>query len=165
MKFFKHELSDVQTKSIGENTKIWQFVVILPGAHIGCNCNINANVFIENDVFIGDNVTIKCGVQVWDGVSIENDVFIGPNVTFTNDLIPTSKKYPEKFEKTIVKKGASIGAGNVSAAASFNLSLKEMTDTTFNVYSTSGGNYIKTFVKITGINSGITTTFEVRIEN
>ena len=110
MKFFKHELSDVQTKSIGENTKIWQFVVILPGAHIGCNCNINANVFIENDVFIGDNVTIKCGVQVWDGVSIENDVFIGPNVTFTNDLIPTSKKYPEKFEKTIVKKGASIGA-------------------------------------------------------
>lgn len=110
MKFFKHKLSDVQTKSIGENTKIWQFVVVLPGANIGCNCNINANVFIENDVIIGDNVTIKSGVQVWDGVSIENDVFIGPNVTFTNDLIPASKKYPEKFEKTIIMKGASIGA-------------------------------------------------------
>lgn len=110
MKFFKHKLSDVQTKSIGENTKIWQFVVVLPAANIGCNCNINANVFIENDVIIGDNVTIKSGVQVWDGVTIENDVFIGPNVTFTNDLIPASKKYPEKFEKTIVKKGASIGA-------------------------------------------------------
>ena len=82
----------------------------MPDAHIGNNCNINANVFIENDVFIGDNVTIKCGVQIWDGVSIENDVFIGPNVTFTNDLIPISKHYPEKFEKTIVKKGASIGA-------------------------------------------------------
>lgn len=110
MKFFKHELSDVQSTNIGKNTKIWQFVVVLPDAHIGNNCNINANVFIENDVFIGDNVTIKCGVQIWDGVSIENDVFIGPNVTFTNDLIPISKHYPEKFEKTIVKKGASIGA-------------------------------------------------------
>jgi hypothetical protein len=66
---------------------------------------------------------------------------------------------------SVYEKGASIGAGNVSAAASFTLSLKEMTDTTFNVYSTSGGNFIKTFVKLTGINSGITTTFEVRIEN
>ena len=101
MKFFKHELSDVQTKSIGENTKIWQFVVVLPGAHIGCNCNINANVFIENDVFIGDNVTIKCGVQVWDGVSIENDVFIQHDyesvIFFPNGL-------PEKFEKTSIFK-------------------------------------------------------------
>ena len=110
MKFFKHHLSDVQATNIGENTKIWQFVVVLPDAHIGNNCNINANVFIENDVFIGDNVTIKSGVQIWDGVSIEENVFIGPNVTFTNDIIPISKQYPVKFEKTIVKKGASIGA-------------------------------------------------------
>ena len=66
---------------------------------------------------------------------------------------------------SVYEKGASIGSGNISATTSFNLSLKEMTDTTFNVYSTSGGNFIKTFIKVTGINSGISSTFEVRIEN
>ena len=65
---------------------------------------------------------------------------------------------------SVYEKGATVGAGNVSASTSFNLTLKEMTDTTFNVFSTSGGQHIKTFVKVTGINSGITTTFEVRIE-
>jgi UDP-2-acetamido-3-amino-2,3-dideoxy-glucuronate N-acetyltransferase len=110
MDYFCHKLSDVQSAKIGEKTSIWQFVVILAGAVIGKNCNINAFVFIENDVVVGDNVTIKSGVQVWDGVVLEDNVFIGPNVTFTNDLIPRSKKYPLSFNKTIVKKGASIGA-------------------------------------------------------
>ena len=105
-----HHLADVQSKNIGKGTTIWQFCVILENASIGKNCNINCNVFIENDVQIGDNVTIKPGVQIWDGITIEGDVFIGPNVTFTNDLFPRSKKYPEKFEKTLIKKGASIGA-------------------------------------------------------
>ena len=105
-----HHLADVQSKNIGKGTNIWQFCVILENASIGKNCNINCNVFIENDVKIGDNVTIKPGVQIWDGITIEDDVFIGPNVTFTNDLFPRSKKYPEKFEKTLIKKGASIGA-------------------------------------------------------
>lgn len=105
-----HSLADVQSHNIGTETSIWQFCVILEKAIIGRNCNINCHVFIENDVIIGDNVTIKPGVQVWDGVSLEDNVFIGPNVTFTNDLIPRSKQYPEKFERTIVKKGASIGA-------------------------------------------------------
>lgn len=105
-----HKLADVHSQNIGENTIIWQFCVILKDAVIGKNCNINCQVFIENDVFIGDNVTIKPGVQVWDGVRIEDNVFIGPNVTFTNDLIPRSKKYPNKFAKTIIKVGASIGA-------------------------------------------------------
>ena len=77
---------------------------------IGENCNINSHVFIENDVVIGDNVTIKSGVQIWDGIRLEDNVFIGPNVTFTNDLVPRSKQYPKAFEKTIIKKGASIGA-------------------------------------------------------
>lgn len=105
-----HPLADVQTENIGENTSVWQFCVILKEAVIGKNCNINCQVFIENDVKIGDNVTIKPGVQIWDGVTLEDNVFIGPNVTFTNDLMPRSKVYPEKFEKTLIRKGASIGA-------------------------------------------------------
>jgi UDP-2-acetamido-3-amino-2,3-dideoxy-glucuronate N-acetyltransferase len=105
-----HPLSDVQSQAIGEGTRIWQFSVVLAGAKIGANCNICAQVFIENDVVIGDNVTIKNGVQLWDGLRIENNVFIGPNVTFTNDLFPRSKVYPEQFRLTIVKSGSSIGA-------------------------------------------------------
>jgi UDP-2-acetamido-3-amino-2,3-dideoxy-glucuronate N-acetyltransferase len=105
-----HPLSDVQTSSIGDETVIWQFCVILPRAQIGKNCNINCHVFIENDVVIGDGVTIKSGVQLWDGITIEDEVFIGPNVTFTNDKTPRSKQYPSSFLKTLVKKGASIGA-------------------------------------------------------
>jgi|TARA_B100001059_G_scaffold130161_1_gene130154 acetyltransferase-like isoleucine patch superfamily enzyme len=112
MKYFCHQLSDVQSRSIGNDTKIWQFSVVLKNAKIGKNCNINAQVFIENDVVIGDNVTIKSGVQIWDGLRLENNVFIGPNVTFTNDLIPRSKVYPENFLNTIIKKSASIGANS-----------------------------------------------------
>lgn len=107
-----HKSADVQTIKIGENTKIWQFCVILPEAVIGMNCNINCNVFIENDVIIGDNVTVKPGVQLWDGIRIENNVFIGPNVTFTNDNLPKSKQIPNKFLTTKVNQGASIGANS-----------------------------------------------------
>lgn len=105
-----HPLSDVQSASIGEGTSIWQFVVVLRGARLGKNCNICAQVFIENDVVVGDNVTVKCGVQLWDGVTLEDNVFVGPNVTFTNDPFPRSKVYPKKFPRTLVKRGASIGA-------------------------------------------------------
>ncbi len=105
-----HSLAEVQSLKIGEDTSIWQFVVVLSGATIGANCNINSHVFIENDVVIGNNVTIKSGVQIWDGLRIGDNVFIGPNVTFTNDLIPKSKVYPQKFLNTIIKKGVSIGA-------------------------------------------------------
>ena len=108
-----HPLADVQSKSIGERTTVWQFVVILRGARIGSDCNICSHCFIENDVIIGDRVTIKNGVQLWDGLRIEDDVFIGPNTTFTNDRHPRSKVYPDKFLKTVVRKGASIGAGAV----------------------------------------------------
>lgn len=111
-----HHLSDVKSVQIGENTNIWQFCVILPKAVIGNNCNICANVIIENDVIVGNNVTVKSGVQLWDGVTLEDDVFIGPNVTFTNDIIPRSKHYPKEFARTIIKKGASIGA-NVTIVA------------------------------------------------
>lgn len=110
MNFFAHPLSDVQSNKIGDGTRIWQFCVVFAGAKIGANCNICAQVLIENDVVIGDNVTIKSGVQVWDGVRIEDNVFVGPNVTFTNDMFPRSKVYPEQFLQTIIKAGASIGA-------------------------------------------------------
>lgn len=105
-----HPFSDVQSKRIGVNTNIWQFVVVLENAVIGNDCNICSHCFIENDVQIGDRVTVKCGVQLWDGITVENDVFIGPNVTFSNDKLPRSKQYPPSFSKTIVRQGASIGA-------------------------------------------------------
>ena len=105
-----HELSDVQSKNIGEGTNICQYCVVLPGAVIGNNCNICSHCFIENDVTIGNNVTVKCGVQLWDGIEIEDDVFIGPNVTFCNDRYPKSGNKNFKLEKVVVKKGASIGA-------------------------------------------------------
>lgn len=105
-----HPLSDVKTTNIGENSNIWQFCVVFPDAKIGSNCNICANVLIENDVTVGNNVTVKSGVQLWDGVTLEDNVFVGPNVTFTNDLFPRSKNEDWKLSKTLVKKGASIGA-------------------------------------------------------
>ena len=108
-----HPLADVQTENIGENTRIWQYAVVLKGAKIGKDCNVNCHTFIENDVLVGDRVTVKSGVFLWDGLTIEDDVFIGPNVTFTNDKYPRSKQYPEKFQRTIIKKGASIGAASV----------------------------------------------------
>lgn len=110
--FFVHPSADVQTQAIGKGTRIWQYTVVLKDARIGENCNICANVFIENDVVVGSNVTVKCGVQLWDGLTIEDGVFIGPNVTFVNDKYPHSKQYPEKFERTLLKKGASIGANS-----------------------------------------------------
>jgi acetyltransferase-like isoleucine patch superfamily enzyme len=111
-----HSLSDVKTENIGENTNIWQFCVVFPDAVIGSNCNICSHVLIENDVVIGNNVTVKSGVQIWDGITIEDNVFIGPNVTFTNDLFPRSKNPDWKLDKTIIKKGASIGANTTILA-------------------------------------------------
>jgi len=110
MNYFTHPQALVETVNIGAGSRIWAFAHVLPGAVIGEECNICDNVFIENDVMIGNRVTIKCGVQVWDGVSLEDDVFVGPNATFTNDLFPRSKQYPEQFARTIVRSGASIGA-------------------------------------------------------
>lgn len=108
-----HPKSDVQTQSIGNGTKVWQYSIILEKAIIGKNCNINCHVFIENDVVIGNNVTVKSGVQLWDGITVEDNVFIGPNVTFTNDKKPRSKNYPTEFQNIILQEYSSIGAGAV----------------------------------------------------
>ena len=97
--------------TIGADTRVWGFTHILAGARVGDDCNICEHVFVENDVVVGDRVTIKCGVQLWDGLRIESDVFIGPNVTFTNDKHPRSKHYSERFLNTLVEAGASIGGG------------------------------------------------------
>lgn len=107
---FIHPLSDVQSRKIGHGCRIWQFSVILEGANIGCDCNICAHTLIENDVVIGDNVTVKSGVYIWDGTRIGNDVFIGPCVAFTNDKMPRSKVYPQKFMNITIHDHASIGA-------------------------------------------------------
>ena len=106
-----HSLSDCLSKNIGQNTNVWQYVVILSKAVIGDNCNICAHSFIENDVKIGNGVTVKCGVYLWDGITIEDNVQIGPNVTFTNDKYPRAKK-DFTLQRTLIKNNASIGAGS-----------------------------------------------------
>ncbi len=104
-----HPTSLVESEEIGQNTKIWQFSVILKGSKIGQNCNINFSCFVENGVVLGDNVTVKSGIYLWEGIECEDNVFLGPNVVFTNDIYPRSKNY-KPVVKTLIKKGASIGA-------------------------------------------------------
>ena len=108
---FVHPHALCESTSIGSNTRVWAFAHVLPGARIGGDCNICDHVFIENDVVIGDRVTIKCGVQLWDGLRVADDVFIGPNATFSNDKYPQSKKYQAQVLKTHIGRGASIGSG------------------------------------------------------
>jgi acetyltransferase-like isoleucine patch superfamily enzyme len=108
--YFRHTHAIIETERIGPGTRVWAFAHILPGAVVGRDCNICDHVFIENDVVVGDRVTVKCGVQLWDGVTLEDDVFVGPNATFTNDRFPRSRQYPAAFARTVVRAGASIGA-------------------------------------------------------
>lgn len=108
-----HPLSDVQSTKIGPGTRVWQFVVILPGAVIGSDCNICSHCLIENDVVVGDRVTVKSGVQLWDGLRVGNDVFIGPNATFTNDRHPRSGQRDFELMRTDLRDRCSIGAGAV----------------------------------------------------
>lgn len=110
MNHFVHPQGLCESPNVGEGTRVWAFAHVLPGARLGRDCNVCDHVFIENDVVIGDRVTIKCGVQLWDGITLEDDVFVGPNATFTNDPFPRSKAYPEEFARTVVQRGASIGA-------------------------------------------------------
>ena len=107
---FTHPLADVQSAAIGSGTRIWQFSIVLPAAKIGQDCNICSHCLIENDVVVGDRVTVKSGVQLWDGLRVSDDVFIGPNASFANDRFPRSKKILEQFLQTVLEAGASIGA-------------------------------------------------------
>ena len=108
--FFQHPNALVETENIGRGTRVWAFAHVLSGAIVGADCNLCDHIFIENDVVLGDRVTVKSGVQLWDGITLEDDVFVGPNATFTNDPFPRSRQYPDQFPRTLVRKGASIGA-------------------------------------------------------
>lgn len=110
MSTFIHPQALCESSKIGTGTRVWAFAHVLPGAVIGQDCNICDQVFIENDVIIGDRVTVKCGVQLWDGLRVEDDVFIGPNATFTNDPLPRSRHYLDHYPQTLLQAGASIGA-------------------------------------------------------
>jgi acetyltransferase-like isoleucine patch superfamily enzyme len=110
---FIHPSAIIENDNIGPRTRIYAFVHILQGACIGADCNINDHCFIEGDVVLGDRVTVKCGNHLWDGLRVEDDAFLGPNVVYTNDIMPRSKQYPEKFEQIHIQKGASIGANSV----------------------------------------------------
>ena len=110
MSHFMHETALVETAHIGEGTRVWAFAHVLAGARVGRDCNLCDHTFIENNVVVGDRVTIKCGVQLWDGLRVEDDVFIGPNATFSNDRHPRSKQYLAEYPQTVIRRGASIGA-------------------------------------------------------
>jgi acetyltransferase-like isoleucine patch superfamily enzyme len=107
---FIHPQALCESKFVGTGTRIWAFAHVLPHARIGRDCNLCDGVFVENDVKIGDRVTVKCGVQLWDGVELGDDVFVGPNATFTNDPFPRSRAHLKSHPRTIVQRGASIGA-------------------------------------------------------
>lgn len=114
MKIFIHETAEVSPKAqIGEGTKIWNQVQVREEAVIGENCIISKNVYIDTKVQIGNRVKIQNNVNVYHGVQIEDDVFLGPSMTFTNDLYPRAFSDEWKITETLVKRGASIGAGAV----------------------------------------------------
>ena len=109
---YVHPQALCESAAIGPHTRVWAFAHVLPGARIGSDCNICDHVFIENDVIVGDRVTVKSGVQLWDGLRVGDDVFIGPNVTFSNDKYPRSKHYQAEVLQTHIGRGASIGGGS-----------------------------------------------------
>jgi acetyltransferase-like isoleucine patch superfamily enzyme len=123
---FIHPTAIVESNEIGKETKIWAYTHVMVGAHIGENCNIGDHCFIESGAFVGNNVTIKNGNMIWEGVTLENGVFVGPHIFFTNDLYPRSPRLPQARNRyyskqkwlvpTLVKKGASLGAGAVIIA-------------------------------------------------
>jgi UDP-2-acetamido-3-amino-2,3-dideoxy-glucuronate N-acetyltransferase len=120
-----HASGICESVNVGAGTDVRAFAHVLAGAVIGRDCNICDHVFIENDVVLGDRVTVKSGVQLWDGVELGDDVFIGPNVTFTNDRFPRSKQYLAEYPRTIVEAGASIG-GNATILPGVRISTRAM---------------------------------------
>lgn len=113
MTYFAHPTAVVESKNIGDGTKIWHFAHIREGSKIGRQCNLGKSVYIDIDAEIGDRVKIQNFVSVYKGVKIEDDVFVGPAVTFTNDLYPRSFSWDEgQVTPTRICKGASIGANS-----------------------------------------------------
>lgn len=98
--------------TIGNGTRVWAFAHLVSGAQIGSDCNICDHTFIEGKVRLGDRVTVKCGVFLWDGIIVEDEVFIGPAAVFTNDTNPRSKRYVAEYPVTHLLQGSSIGANS-----------------------------------------------------
>jgi UDP-2-acetamido-3-amino-2,3-dideoxy-glucuronate N-acetyltransferase len=110
MPYFKHETALVESPCVGDGTRIRAFAHVLEGARIGRDCIISGHTLIENDVVVGDRVTVQCGVQLCDGLRIEDDVYIGPNAAFGNDPFPRGRQRPERPLQTVIRRGASVGA-------------------------------------------------------
>lgn len=110
--YFAHETAVIDAGcTIGEGTKIWHFSHVMPNCTIGNNCNIGQNVVVSPEVVLGNNVKIQNNVSLYTGVICEDDVFLGPSMVFTNVMNPRSAvNRRDQYAKTIVRKGASIGA-------------------------------------------------------
>ena len=112
MSYFAHETAVIdEACQIGEGTKIWHFSHIMSHCKIGNDCNIGQNVVISPEVVLGNRVKVQNNVSVYTGVICEDDVFLGPSMVFTNITNPRSAIIRKnQYEKTVVKKGATIGA-------------------------------------------------------
>lgn len=112
MSFFSHETAVIDEGSvIGEGTKIWHFSHVMSNCTIGQNCNIGQNVVVSPEVTLGNNVKVQNNVSIYTGVHCEDDVFLGPSMVFTNVMNPRSAVNRRgQYLKTVVRKGASIGA-------------------------------------------------------
>lgn len=111
MSYYIHETAQVENgANVGDGTKIWNQAQVRNGASVGENCNIGKNCYIDEGAIVGSNVKIQNNVSVYHGVTIEDDVFVGPSAVFTNDLYPRAFSEEWEVKKTLIKKGASIGA-------------------------------------------------------
>ena len=113
--FFAHPQAIVESHLVGPETRIWEFAHVMRGVTIGSHCNIGAGCFVETGAVIGNHVVVKNGVSVWNGVTLEDDVFVGPGVVLTNEHEPRSG-FPKELARTLIRKGASIGAGAILVA-------------------------------------------------
>lgn len=107
-----HPLAVVESPNVGEGTRVWAWAHVMPGARIGKRCNIGEHCYLENDVIVGDECTIKNLSTLWDGITLEDHVFIGPGVVSTNDKYPRSKQNWE-LSRTVIHRWVTIGAGAV----------------------------------------------------
>jgi acetyltransferase-like isoleucine patch superfamily enzyme len=110
-----HPLALCESDDVGPGTRVWAWAHVMPGAHVGADCNICDHAYVEGGARLGDRVTVKNAVLVFEGVHVGDDAFLGPNVLFTNDLRPRAhvKKGPEALLTTVVGDGVTLGAGCV----------------------------------------------------
>jgi len=109
---FVHERALCESDEVGPRTRVWAFAHVMKGARVGSDCNVCDHAFVEAGAIVGNRVTIKNCVLIWDRVTIEDEVFLGPNMVFTNDMRPrvAFRSDPSTFLPTLVQRGASIGA-------------------------------------------------------